>query len=385
MNDERKRTLIIISLIVFLVIGLVVWSTLKQASDAKLVSGTLQAAEVQFGSRQAGRVKKVYVEEGQTLKKGQLILEIENQELINQKMYAEANLNSQIALLAELKNGSTKEALDKAEASYKESKARYELRKSGNRKEDIKSSKATMEMAESERLRARQNLDRKEKLFKQQLITTDQLEEIQKLYKVADKKYEEAKQNYLKVSSGYRREEINENYYRMKSQEANYKDLLRGTRVERIQAEESRLKAYEAQLKELESKVKELEVRSTCNCELADFEIEPGDLLLSNQTLGVLVNLNDVWVEAYLPEETFGKVWPGDKVKVTSLTYKGKTYIGRVKHIGVKSEFTPRNIQTIEGRKQQVYKVKVTIDNSHKLFRPGMDLELRFDLNKRKG
>jgi len=79
-----------------------------------------------------------------------------------------------------------------------------------------------------------------------------------------------------------------------------------------------------------------------------------------------------------LPEEVYGRVWPGDTVDILSLSYPNKRLYGRVRYVGLKAEFTPRNIQTIEGRKQQVFKVKIALNNEDKLFRPGMDLDMQF-------
>lgn len=384
MNKPKKRIFIIIALILLLIGGLIWWATNKQKNDSLLVSGTLQAAEVQFGSRQGGRVKDVLVEEGQLLSKQQVIINLENNELVNQRDSLKANLAAQAALVKELTNGPRKEELEEAKSNYQQSKASYNLAKNGNRSEDIQSAKATMEAAFSEKERAAQYFKRREALFKEQLITTDQLEEAKKNLTVAQKKYEEAKQQFDKSAKGSRKEEIEQSYFAMKSREASFQNLTKGTRPERIEAEKNKLSSLQSQLNELESKVSELEVKSPCLCELGDFEIEPGDLILANQVLGVLIDLNNVWIEAYLPEEFYGRVWPGDKVSVSSLTYPGKSFVGQIKHVGLKSEFTPRNIQTIEGRKQQVFKVKVALDNSKKLFRPGMDLEMRFNFKERR-
>jgi HlyD family secretion protein len=64
------------------------------------------------------------------------------------------------------------------------------------------------------------------------------------------------------------------------------------------------------------------------------------------------------------------------------MTYPSEKLSGTVRHISLKAEFTPRNIQTIEGRKQQVFKVKIALDNTERLYRPGMDLDMKFKFAK---
>jgi HlyD family secretion protein len=232
--------------------------------------------------------------------------------------------------------------------------------------------------------RAKQNANRRENLFKEELISKDQVEIAQNQLIVATKHFEETKQNYQKLATGFRKEEVQKSLYSAQAQKANYLDLAQGTRPEKLAAEKQRLASSEAQLAELETKLAKLTVISPCNCELSEFEIEPGSLVLANQVMGTLINLNDLWVDAYLPQEVYGRVWPSDPVEIQSLTYPNKKFIGRVKFVGLKAEFTPRNIQTIEGRKQEVFKVKVSINNDQRLFRPGMDLDLRFNFRKEK-
>lgn len=379
----EKKTIFIITLVVLFIGALIWWAAFKQKRDSLVVSGTVQAFEVQFGSRQGGRVTKVVAKEGETLKPGDLILEIEATELLAQDEAMKATIESQKAYISELENGTRPDQIAAAKANYERARADYLLTARGNRKEDINSAKAQMDSAKSDLERASQSTKRRQKLFSEELISKDQLEEAERNLTVNQKKYEEAKENYQKVVSGFRKEEIERNLFNMQSFQANYQDLAKGTRPERLEAERKKLQVYEAQLREIKAKLKELYVVSPCNCELSEFEIEPGTLLLPNQVLGTLVNLNDLWVDAYLPQEAYGKVWPGDLVEIESLSYTGKKLYGKVRFVGLKAEFTPRNIQTIEGRKQEVFKVKVALNNRQKLFRPGMDLNLNFHFHKR--
>ena len=299
-----------------------------------VVSGMVQAAEVKFGPRQEGRVQEVLVEEGQQLKKGQVILTLENNEMLDEKDSLNATVRTQRDYITQLRNGPTSQ--------------------------EINSAKAEMNSVLADLERQKKSLQRKRELFSQQIIAKDSLDEI------------EGKVNSLQ-----------QKYSSLKSK---YEDLLDGTRPDQIQTENSRLKIYEAQLLGVQSKLKELQVISPCDCELSEFTIKPGNLVLRNQVLGTLIDLQDIWLEAYLPEELYGRVRMGDKIEITSFSYPEKKFQGKVSFIGLKAEFTPRNIQTIEGRKDQVFKIKVDIDNSENLFRPGMDLNLNLSkfINSRK-
>ncbi|MFN5538816.1 MAG: HlyD family secretion protein [Candidatus Melainabacteria bacterium] len=377
------KPIFIIAPIAIALIGFLIFrSAYKQYQDGLTVSGTVQASEVQFGSRQSGRVSEVLAKEGQVLKKGDVIVLLEAKELENQKDSLKAKVNAQNNYLAELKKGNRVDQIQASKSNYQSSKAQYELVKAGNRKEEINSARSAKESSESELKTAKNYYERRQTLFEKELISREQLDDAQNKFKTAEKRLEEANENYKKISAGYRKEEIDKAYQQMKSQESVYLDLGKGTRPEKIEAENNQLKVYEAQLAELETKLAELQVTSPCNCELSDFEIEPGTLVLQNQVLGTLIDLDDIWVNAYLPEEVYGKVKNGDKVEVLSMTYPSEKLSGTVRHISLKAEFTPRNIQTIEGRKQQVFKVKIALDNTERLYRPGMDLDMKFKFAK---
>ncbi len=326
-----KKRFIFVFFIVLSAISITLYFTIKRMkAEQSIVSGIVQAGEINFGSRQSGRIKKIFVHEGDFLKQGQLILELENDELINQEDAMLAQISAQKAYLKELKTG--------------------------NRQEDIEASKDSFDLTKAQLNRANEYLNRRKALFKEKIITKDQLEEAEKDFIVAKKTYEKAEQEYKKIKTG--------------------------TRIEKLESESAMLEKYNAQLKELNNKVSELSVISPCNCELGEFTIKAGNLILANQVLGTLIDLDDVWVTAYLPEELYGVVKIQDKVKITSFSYPNKVFSGRVSFIGLESEFTPRNIQTIEGRKQQVFKVRVDLDNSERIFRPGMDLNLNFNVKK---
>ncbi len=53
---------------------------------------------------------------------------------------------------------------------------------------------------------------------------------------------------------------------------------------------------------------------------------------------------------------------------------------GKVTFISPKAEFTPRNVQTAEERSRLVYRIKVTVDNSKGVFKPGMPVEAELPL-----
>jgi multidrug resistance efflux pump len=82
----------------------------------------------------------------------------------------------------------------------------------------------------------------------------------------------------------------------------------------------------------------------------------------------------------YIPETEYGKVKLGDQVSITVDSFPGETFIGNVVYISDQAEFTPRNVQTIEGRKTTVYAVKLSVPNPDLELKPGMPADVTFGL-----
>ena len=98
----------------------------------------------------------------------------------------------------------------------------------------------------------------------------------------------------------------------------------------------------------------------------------PGEVVQIGATVFTVVDLNSLWVTAYINEKDLGRVKLGQKAEVIADTYPGKKYKGEISFISSESEFTPKTIQTTEERVKLVYRIKVRVDNSTLELKPGM-------------
>jgi len=98
----------------------------------------------------------------------------------------------------------------------------------------------------------------------------------------------------------------------------------------------------------------------------------PGEVVQVGAPVFTAVDLNNIWVTAYIAETDLGKAKLGQKANVETDTYRGKIYNGWVSFISDQAEFTPKYIQTNEERVKYVYRVKVRVDNSSLELKPGM-------------
>jgi len=97
-----------------------------------------------------------------------------------------------------------------------------------------------------------------------------------------------------------------------------------------------------------------------------------GEVVKSGTPVFTAVDLNNIWVTAYINEKDLGRVKLNLPADVTTDTFVGKKYKGRVSFISSQAEFTPKFIQTQEERVKLVYRIKVIVDNSSLDLKPGM-------------
>ncbi|MCX5668751.1 MAG: efflux RND transporter periplasmic adaptor subunit [Candidatus Omnitrophica bacterium] len=97
-----------------------------------------------------------------------------------------------------------------------------------------------------------------------------------------------------------------------------------------------------------------------------------GEVVKSGTPVFTAVDLNNIWVTAYINEKDLGRVKLNQESEVTTDTFAGKKYKGRVSFVSSQAEFTPKFIQTQEERVKLVYRIKVQVDNSSLELKPGM-------------
>jgi HlyD family secretion protein len=97
-----------------------------------------------------------------------------------------------------------------------------------------------------------------------------------------------------------------------------------------------------------------------------------GEVVQVGAPVFTAIDLNNVWVTAYINETDLARVKLNQEAYVMTDTYRGKRYKGRVSFISSQAEFTPKFIQTTTERVKLVYRIKVRVDNSSLDLKPGM-------------
>jgi membrane fusion protein YbhG len=106
-------------------------------------------------------------------------------------------------------------------------------------------------------------------------------------------------------------------------------------------------------------------------------EAERGQLAAPGVAIFTLDDLDHVWLRAYVNEPDIGRVRLSEPADVTTDSYPGKIYHGRISFISPVAEFTPKTVETHAERVTLVYRIRIDIDNpTHELL-AGMPADAR--------
>jgi multidrug resistance efflux pump len=112
-----------------------------------------------------------------------------------------------------------------------------------------------------------------------------------------------------------------------------------------------------------------------------DRAAEPGEIVSPGTTVVTISNLDELTLTVYVPEDRYGQIVLGQSCQVMVDSFPNQAFNGTVSHIAEKAEFTPRNVQTTDSRKNTVFAIKLDMAPSNGLLKPGMPADVHFQNN----
>jgi len=363
------KRLVAIIIVAALLVGLLVYS--QHRREPFHVSGFVEAHEIRLGSRVGGRVQRVLVEEGDAVKTGGILVELEPFQFRELLAEANAQLAQATATHDKVKAGFRAEEIAQAKAKHDQLTATVEKLVNGPRKEDISAAKAQVELAESQLSLAVLKHNRVEELFAKKTTTQEDMDQANTELRVARATSESQKESLAKLENGTRPEELAE--ARAQLEEARQIWLLRqnGSRAEEIAEAEATVDSAKAAVQAIQRQLDELAVKAPVDGMIEAIDLRPGDLVGANAPVISVMDLSQFWVRAYVPENRLS-IKVGDPVEVTVDSFPAEKFSARVTFVSRQAEFTPGNVQTPEERSKQVFRIKVTLENGRDRLRPGM-------------
>jgi len=106
--------------------------------------------------------------------------------------------------------------------------------------------------------------------------------------------------------------------------------------------------------------------------------VEPGEFVQPGATALSMADLNNLTITVYVPEDRYGQIRLGQQADVMVDSFPGLTFSAQITHIADQAEFTPRNVQTVEGRSSTVYAVKLKVTDTEGKLKIGMPADVTF-------
>jgi len=145
-----------------------------------------------------------------------------------------------------------------------------------------------------------------------------------------------------------------------------------------LQQAQSAVNQSEANLALLDTQVSELTVSAPLDGVILTRNVEPGEFVQPGAVAFAMADLNNITITVYVPEDRYGQLKLGQQASVTVDSFPGETFEAEVVHIADQAEFTPRNVQTVEGRSSTVYAIKLKVNDSEGKLKIGMPADVVF-------
>ena len=390
-----KKRLILILLIVVVAGAAVLYSmrdSSRKPGDRVVVSGNIELTEVNIAFKTAGRLIERNVDEGDRVKKGQIIARLDRDQLLAQRERETAALAAAEAQLAQAETSvewqkqTLAADIEQKKADQESAEARLSELENGSRPQEKLDAKAAVDAAQSEVARSKRDWDRAQTLYKNDDISTAQYDQYRNKWESAEAGLKSATEREALVLAGPRVEQIKaqgalveRSRAALKMAQANSLEMKR--REQELAARRANIMQSKASIALIDSQLADTVAASPVDGVVLVKSADVGEVLAAGTTVVTVGDIDHPWLRGYINETDLGRVKIGSKARVTTDSYKGKVYNGRVSFISSEAEFTPKQIQTQEERVKLVYRIKIEVDNPQHELKSNMpaDAEIVLD------
>jgi len=377
-----KNVLIILCLIA---LGMAVGCS-RGPANVVHVSGNIELTEVDMSFKTAGRLVERRFDEGDAVKKGDIVAQLDQDQLTQQKDRDAAGIASADSQFQQLQTSIAmqKETLESDIAAKKanlaQAQAHLDALLNGSRPQEIQQARAAAADARAQYQLANDDWTRAQTLYKNEDISRAQYDQYHTRLNSTEAILHEAEHRLSLVEEGPRKEDIAAARAQVagandavKLAEANRLELRR--KEEEVAQRQAAVQQAKAQAGITNVMLGDTVIRSPIDGVVLVKSAEPGEVLAAGTTVMTIGDIDHPWLRGYVSEKDLGRVKLGQAADVTSDSFPGKTYRGRVSFIASDAEFTPKQIQTNEERVKLMYRIKIDVENPRRELKNNMPVE----------
>ncbi len=274
MNKEKKdwKVYVPLTLVVIAVLAGIIFWYIDYSSYVKTDDAYVASDNISVSAKMMGRISNLYAQEGDSVKKGELLAELDSTDLLAQKRQVIATKSQTVANMAQ------------AEAKYIFDNKNIKVLEIGLEKSN-------------------DDLKRAKTQFEGGVMTKEQFEHVQKAQEVAKAQYEAA-QAQLLVS---------------KTQ---------------IKSAQTAISTSEAQIGVIASQLSNTKLYAPSDGVIAKRWLLTGDITQPGQSIYTVNDNSKFWILVYLEETKIGNLHIGQKARFTLDTYPEVVFTGKIFTIG---------------------------------------------------
>ena len=324
-----KRALLLVVLLAGAGGGLAWWLTHRSQPPREFtLYGNVDLRQVQLAFNNSERIAVVLVQEGDRVRRGQVLARLDTSRLKPQVDQAAAQVAAQRAVVARLRHGSRPEEIAQARANVEAARAdAANARRQFQRLKDL----SAVRLEDRSRVQA---------------VSQEELDNARAARDVAEAKLTVSEKALALAVAGPRKEDVAE--------------------------AEANLRAREAQLALLRQQLDDARLKAPTDAVVRSRLMEPGEMASPQKPVFNLAVTDPKWVRVYVSEPDLGKVHPGQVAFATVDGFPGRQFRGWVGFISPVAEFTPKTVQTEELRTSLVYEVRIFVKDPSDELRLGM-------------
>ncbi|MCE1245077.1 MAG: efflux RND transporter periplasmic adaptor subunit [Firmicutes bacterium] len=312
--------------------------------------GTLKSREqVDIRPKSSGKIESMMVQEGDVVRRGQPLIQLENKDLLAQIAQAEAALR-----MAETR-------VQQARSTYSLTAATTDTQVSAS-KQMIDQANEGVNQAKSSFNIAKLDFDRMKNLYDRGAISKQAYDQAQTQYDIAKSRVEDAKSRVRQAEQNYKLSQENTAQKQVRSD-----DIANAAAA----VEQSR-----ANIEYLKVLLDYTTITSPIDGVITEKNVEIGEIIAPGDKIASLVITDNTVVDLDIdvPEQDAANLKNGDQVKVTIDSVKDKEFVGTIKTVIPSADPAAR-----------VFRIKIAIDNHEGMLKNGMSATATLNLGMMSG
>lgn len=309
-------------------------------------SGRIEGERIIAAAKYPGRLARVMVREGDSVRRGALIAQLDSDQVQARLEQAKQALNA------------TQAQLRAAESSL--AVARREIPLNVNlANAGVGQAQATLVKASAVEAQASLDAKRYQDLFERGTIERHRAEQGELAWRVAQADLSLAREALIRAQQGSKQAALGHD-----------KVLSREDELVALRAQRDRAAAA---LAEAAAVLDDLAIKAPASGVVLSRLREPGEVLMPGSAIAEMVDLDALHLKVYVPESSIGNIRLGLPARLYIDAQPELAYNATVTYIAARAEFTPREVQTTDERVKLMYAVKLSIEKNpqHRLT-PGL-------------